>query len=268
MEERPYKDILYKYRSWDETTGYQKKILTERQLYFAAPSQFNDPFDCALPFRYDPKELTDDQVFLKLQDVISKAHPDKSAQEIHDICYREQQEGHLKDPDYWRNYHREFKDKVDNTFGIVSLTSKPDNILMWSHYADCHRGFCVGFNGDILYETVGGGIGHVIYSNIFPYTKLFDDAEIVIRHLNTKSPDWEYEDEYRITKHGYSGKVVTLPPEAYKEIVIGCKATQKTIEQILKTVDDHLPSTKVYMATQSDEAFKVNIYSSNLFLKL
>ncbi len=29
--------------------------------------------------------------------------------------------------------------------GICTLSDIPDNILMWSHYAEFHRGFVVGF---------------------------------------------------------------------------------------------------------------------------
>ncbi len=32
-----------------------------------------------------------------------------------------------------------------NNEKILCLTESRDNFLMWSHYADCHRGFCVEF---------------------------------------------------------------------------------------------------------------------------
>ena len=44
-------DVLYKYRVWEH--DYHKRILTEDEIYFASSADFNDPFDCAIPIRYD-----------------------------------------------------------------------------------------------------------------------------------------------------------------------------------------------------------------------
>lgn len=267
MLEKPFPDLLYKYRVWDlSSNGYNHKILTERQLYFASPSQFNDPFDCALPFRYDPKDLTDENIFLKYKEMTESQYPDKAPQDIHEICYREQQEGRLTNPDYWKDYHPQFQENVDKTFGIVSLTSKPDNLLMWSHYANSHQGFCVGLDANLLYQIVGGGIGHVLYNEQFPFTSLFDDTKSVIRHLNTKSEvHWSYEDEYRITKHGYSKKTIELPAEVFKEVIIGCKTSEAFQKEILETVVTTMPKAEVYLAKANQEVFKVDVHKTHLF---
>ncbi|EPJ44297.1 MAG: hypothetical protein OFPII_35920 [Osedax symbiont Rs1] len=31
-------------------------------------------------------------------------------------------------------------------YGILSMTERIDNLLMWSHYADSHTGFVIGFD--------------------------------------------------------------------------------------------------------------------------
>ncbi len=41
---------IYKYQDWNN--DYNKRTLTHNEIYFAKPSQFNDPFDC----RITPKE--------------------------------------------------------------------------------------------------------------------------------------------------------------------------------------------------------------------
>src|SRR5271154_115746 len=35
---------------------------------------------------------------------------------------------------------------TDSTFGILSLSKTPDNVLMWSHYAKSHCGFVIEFD--------------------------------------------------------------------------------------------------------------------------
>src|SRR5262249_53331053 len=44
---------------------------------------------------------------------------------------------------------------LDQSFGVLCLSECPDDILLWSHYADSHRGLCLEFD-------VAG------YSEVFP----------------------------------------------------------------------------------------------------
>jgi len=52
-----YPSILYKYRDWED--DYHKRMLTEDEIFFASSEDFNDPFDCAVPIRYDALKRTD-----------------------------------------------------------------------------------------------------------------------------------------------------------------------------------------------------------------
>ena len=38
-----------------------------------------------------------------------------------------------------------------NNIGIFSLSKVPDNILMWSHYADSHKGIVLEFDSNHAY---------------------------------------------------------------------------------------------------------------------
>src|SRR5690554_5666174 len=50
-------NTLYKYRIWEDQ--YQQTILTERIVYMAAPTSFEDQKDCKLFKRYDLMSETD-----------------------------------------------------------------------------------------------------------------------------------------------------------------------------------------------------------------
>ena len=39
-----FPEILYKYRSWDDS--FHKKVITHRELFFSPPTWFEDPKDC------------------------------------------------------------------------------------------------------------------------------------------------------------------------------------------------------------------------------
>lgn len=70
---------LYKYRNWNDE--YQKRILTENEIYLASANQFNDPFDASYPFRYNDEDLTPDNVYLKLYTLGKQRWPNMTEEE-------------------------------------------------------------------------------------------------------------------------------------------------------------------------------------------
>jgi hypothetical protein len=83
--------------------------------------------------------------------------------------------------------------------GVFCLSgNKGDDILLFSFYADKHKGFSLEFEVDID-KTIGetsflGFIQPVTYVNDFP---IFDSKNIH-KVLTTKYRAWQYEDEYRV----------------------------------------------------------------------
>ena len=39
--------------------------------------------------------------------------------------------------------------------GVLCLSACDNSILMWSHYADEHKGFCIGFNNSLVASIEG-----------------------------------------------------------------------------------------------------------------
>jgi len=79
-------------------------------------------------------------------------------------------------------------------------TSECDMILMFSHYADRHRGVCLHFeidDYDMLDEISPLNGREVEYQETIPK---FEDAKSVHMTLLTKYKKWEYEKEYRVFK--------------------------------------------------------------------
>ncbi|WP_162784998.1 DUF2971 domain-containing protein [Polynucleobacter necessarius] len=54
---------------------------------------------------------------------------------------------HLRDKNM-RNCNMQSVDVLNNTYGVVSFSSDYTSPLMWSHYADDHRGIGLGFDVD------------------------------------------------------------------------------------------------------------------------
>ena len=256
---------LYKYRIWSDE--YHKRLLTEREIFLASPANMNDPFDASLPFRYDPALLTKENITKKLLDQGRKIWPKITEEELHERAYREQSSGKFEDESYWKDQHDKAKEDLHKTIGLISLTTKPDNLLMWAHYANCHRGFVVGLSSEILYEVIGGTIGPVNYVEDFPFMPLFpengEDVQHMIKMLNSKSPHWTYENEYRLTKSESANKAFQLPVEAITEIVLGCKMNTDDRKEIIKIADANLPNARIFEANTSLESFNLHLHEVN-----
>lgn len=98
-------------------------------------------------------------------------------------------------------------------YGIVSLSETHRNLLMWAHYADEHKGICIGFTEDLInssekkpedkYNISNYTPTKVNYDSIRPEHYINDNNlkdEIrtnLINQLTTKSDAWIYEKEYR-----------------------------------------------------------------------
>ena len=84
-----------------------------------------------------------------------------------------------------------------------------DNQLMWSHYANNHRGFCVSYNLLALNQKLQFSAIPVLYTQervCLRSISLDQDAlnketmSLFIQSLTSKSPEWSYEKEWRIIR--------------------------------------------------------------------
>lgn len=253
-----FPNIVYKYRIWNDK--FHKKLLTKNEIYFASADQFNDPFDTKLPFRYKNEDLTPENLFQKLYITAKEMHPELSEQEIHKMCYERQYSGSFDNGQYWKDEYERIKNRLNDEFGILSLAERKDNILMWSHYSDSHKGFCVGLDINLLFDSIKGMISRVKYSNDFPLLELFGDpSKTMIELLTTKSKLWKYEKEIRFTKHNASRQVFKLPKEAYKELIIGMNMPQNESKQIVSLVNKKFPKVKIYQSQMNLEKFRIDL---------
>jgi Protein of unknown function (DUF2971) len=249
-------DVLYKYRDWHNDN--HKKLLTDGELYFASVDQFNDPFDGTVPHRYDPAELTEENIFLKYRMMTKREHPDWDEKRIHDESFEYQRRGYFKDGHYLEEFEKWAYENMNTHFGVVCLCRKPDNFLLWSHYANAHTGICVGFDKYKLFEDAHCQFAHMQYEEELPMLGLFDDVFTHFKKLiGTKSSVWKYEDEYRLTRGEFSRRKSYLRRETIVEVALGCKMPQKERFDILNFVSKNLPHAWVFEMSVSKTAFTI-----------
>lgn len=101
-------------------------------------------------------------------------------------------------------------EKMKNLFLVGCLCTSYKNKLMWSHYADGHKGFCIEYDFSEPEDEILSKLPlPVVYSEnrpLVPWKAAIDNsvenmeeayAEIVMGLL-TKDKEWEYENEWRI----------------------------------------------------------------------
>jgi len=90
-------------------------------------------------------------------------------------------------------------EKARDAYRVASLSADPTNFLMWSHYADGHKGIVIEVEVPEDHED----LTQVVYT---PFSSVFIDklqTKVDMRHLfNGKGEEWAYEQEYRVVTVG------------------------------------------------------------------
>lgn len=251
---------LYKYRDWNN--DYHKRLITAKEIYFASANQFNDPFDCNPPFRFDEKDLTQENIFTLTLKHAKNMYPTKTDTELHEIVFQQQKNHYLLDDNYLQEIAADNREEINKQFGILSLSADEKNFLMWSHYSKAHTGYCVGFNSYNLNKLCEGTLERVSYESEIPKIPLLNDkSESVINFLRTilftKSKIWEYEKEFRITKNAFSQKKMNFSSDCIDEIIFGCSMKHKSKLDILNIIEHQYSNALVYEMILHKKEYKI-----------
>lgn len=137
---------------------------------------------------------------------------------------------------------------INDNIRVLSLTSCNNNELLWSFYADSHKGFVVGLKSDHQIfsanfwddEKLNVGLRKIRYTQRRRKFYLEVKNNFCIETLLYKSKAWEYEREWRLiisnTKklHDNSkGKCgfLCIPDDAISEIILGYNAGESLTEE-------------------------------------
>lgn len=246
-------EVLFKYRDWENP--FHSKLITHQQIYLAEPYSFNDPFDCKIPTRWEA--MTKDEMDKRNRELVSSIGANLKRAQRKQFAKNLRKRGVWWEPKNIKKPGKDYFDKINEISGVISLTSKPDNILMWSHYSNNHKGICVGLNSETIKNSEQFDfIGKVNYTSEYPFISgALEINERFYLEMFSKSRDWEYEDEYRVTKRHMQNRTINLPREAFNCIIIGCEASTKTQEEVMDQAAKYLPDAKVLKAFKKEFSF-------------
>ncbi len=306
------KRIVYKYTSLESAI----KIIKSESVLLNNPTKFNDPYDSNIKINENEKNKAIDIVlnycvvkeffnlfldnkliltfcqriiinFLKLEYkmmkfFIKKQPQYKSSPFIYKLINKvlmsnSEAKTHIE------KIQNEFKEKLNKEIEeyrkkilISCFSRRKDSILMWSHYADSHRGVC--FEYDI---TKNENFAEVKYSKKKLNLELTTIVEIILGYqFNShpvdygnkrlknkilapfllKSIDWSYEEETRcIVMNDNSDLNINFNSENYfyklpkiTKIFIGCKAKGFLVDEI-KKLASHRGIPVAFMKESEDD---------------
>jgi hypothetical protein len=133
--------------------------------------------------------------------------------------------------------------KEKQRYKICSVSREPDNYLLWSHYADSHKGICIGIeaNKPDLQPYVVEYKDHKPYINVINCLFVDDKIEEI---LTIKMNYWEYEKEIRFLKEMEEPKMIEIG--VTKKIILGGSSPLKNFfEKYVNIKDVELSEAKI-----------------------
>lgn len=207
-------------------------ILRNQTLKFSCPMDFNDPFE----FHHN---LVDTKISAEHKiEILEKRFKDLTHDRLMRLKAKIAQEGN----DPLENHDEQFQERKKST-KITCFSEIDDNILMWAHYADKHRGACIGFNTRLISSCFGKDslISNVVYNRELITKNLSEFREDAIFHwICSKAIDWEYEKEVRIVLGPAYPEMMPINIVSIGEIILGCSLLEEEKQRIESLIFDQL----------------------------
>jgi len=243
----PY--TLFKYRSLatEEDRKYTSEIFLKNEVWFPTPASFNDPFDCQFVLKSEAsreEKMSFFREYLKWRYRLSDAQAEHRTKKMFSPTRRSEL------ADWERQRLQDIRD-TRNRIGVFCLTEVSDDILMWSHYADQHRGICLEFTlSSQEHIDFFAQASEIKYQDSFPevnpFTRSPPGKKLTLMALR-KSTRWKYEKEWRILKVDGPGKE-TLPPRLITSVILGARISPDNRQLVLQWVAAHPTPIRVRQA--------------------
>lgn len=201
-----------------------QETLFESKLYFATPSQFNDPFE------FKPKRMSADSS--DLDELLVKKYIDPSLDLLYQAVCTE----------------------LDN-FGICCFSEKRNDILMWSHYSEKHTGACLEFDTNNEFFKTLQPVDYQSERHDIDL-KNWEQRDIVFKVMLRKLRSWCYEKEWRLIRK--PGKeLVSFPLDILKSVIFGAHCPEPRIRLVRALIGNR--KVNFYKAEIDKYEYRLNI---------
>ncbi len=249
-------DKLFRFRPFSldsKAIARAEEVILNNKMYFTSPKHFNDPFECRV--NIDTSKVTGATLRAYFEGSLRKGKP-----HIPPIAIRRA----MKDEQthVLRKYLIDTLEREFSAHGICCFNEEPFHPLMWSHYANGHRGYCL---------VMGTGTwipNEVRYPPTYPAVTALNDETWRDQFeplLYTKADFWEYEKEWRV----FSNK----PGHEYFEssqllaIILGAEMQAAAKQKLRSLVAIRSKPIPIYEAKLGIKNYTVDIPTFKQFIE-
>lgn len=239
-DERQTPERLWKYRAWDER-GHARNMIVHGEIFFAPREALNDPFE----YRYHDKFPDDQSEFPALAKALLEGRfphfTRKRRRAMAPVLVEEMKR-------YAAN-GESAPTTAEVDLGLFSASEVSENLLMWSHYADHHRGICIGLDP----RRTGQKFLSVDYmdsvpvNNILEYVKPLNDRFMGLSKF--KSTDWSHEKEWRTLASVGTRRC----PSLVNRVIIGARADDRIRQEVISAVAEAGGEIAIFEARLSQQ---------------
>ncbi|MHC4427520.1 MAG: DUF2971 domain-containing protein [Planctomycetota bacterium] len=287
---RPPK-VLYKYT----TVETARIILATGKLRFQSPVRYNDPFDSQWDLAwpaFTPEARQYERRLIEQALLDPAAWPTEADPVMRHAMDQERARIEALPPEERDHAIAEFVLEVHSSgkppeplaqrlsdirrrLRVLCLSERDCSILMWSHYADQHRGVTLGFDSAAMENGFRRPLEQVVYQDGPP--RLFDPEvwhrsmifgldweweptglELVL----TKQTDWKYEREWRFATIASPGTLgdyedILFPRASLVEILVGCRTDETQAAELQTLADVCNPEVRYFRMSIDASQFQV-----------
>lgn len=229
---------LYKYGSF--SSEYWEDLIIKGKVYLSKASDFNDPFDCLVHINFE--ELLKSQ---KIRRLVTERF------------------SYLNDSDLDKVSQYEISQEIIHSFQedirAACFSEEWNSVLMWSHYSECHKGFCIEYDTENMSRFKRYMFFAVLYQenqidvtndliNIYPNAGLIS--------MVSKAQEWSYEKEWRMISFEENSDAYRYLKKDMKSIILGSKCENRYKDQICEWASKN--SREVYQIKISSTKYELN----------
>lgn len=227
---------LYRFRCMndDQQRSRVKDIILNHQIRFSRPNELNDPIEGKPIFQLgDWSSETYRNEFCEWMWTLQQRHGNSTRPKDVFLGWLRGLSAAEMEP-YTKQITDEYQASIEEKWRVLSLSAVADNDLMWSHYADGHKGIA------LVVDASTGDFGRAFKVNYvperIPQDLMNDDPDDNLEStILTKRSSWAYEEEYRciFEEHELANQFLKFKPAHLLGVIFGVKALASDIELVM-----------------------------------
>jgi len=240
-----------------------ERTLKYGEIYFSSRTELNDPFELRIALTPPANKKL---AVTGLVKSVQRAGKRRGAT-AKDVMAAQARMKRQTPAAVYAQMQKQHNERLETDCFIFCLSGNRTNPLLWSHYADSHRGLCIQFHHKVIPFAASCA---VTYSESYPTSSYpapdSDVDDLFKKSILTKSRHWIYENEFRLfsVRMGNKGSDLGLPwvtsqlarvsPKTIKGITVGASMPKGVRTRLIAFCKKERPDIEIAAAnTRSDK---------------